>query len=53
MDKYWNALRSKSAEVEEREVTNKDEDEDMFEDPDLIFIDSEVEMFSTAGPSKG
>ena len=53
MDKYWNALRSKTAEVEEREVTNKDEDEDMFEDPDLIFSDSEVEICSTAGPSKG
>ena len=51
MDKYWNTLRSKT--VEDQDLTNKDEGEDMFEDPDLIVCEDEVDMCSPPGPSKG
>ena len=49
MDSYWSSLRKKSVTEPDKEV-ERDEDEELFVDPDLIVPD-EDEALAIAGPS--
>ena len=49
MDSYWSSLRKKSVSEPDKEV-ERDEDEELFADPDLIVPD-EDEALAIAGPS--